>query len=268
MRYMRHKKEIDHGSGYDWGQVSEEYAKYRDIYPPLFYQKITEMGLCLKGQAVLDLGTGTGVLPRNLYQYGAKFTGVDVSENQIAQARRLSQEAGMEIRYLVSSAEDIHFPEQSFDVVTACQCLMYFDLSVLVPKIHAILKDGGHFCVLFMAWLPEESAIAKKSEDLVLKYNPLWTGAGVRRAQPTVPQWADGYFEPENVLAYDVSLPFTRESWRGRIKACRGVGASSMSGEEITRFEAEHLAFLKTVPESFEIPHYVTVLNLRKRSAR
>lgn len=116
---MRHKKEIDHGSGYDWGQVSEEYAKYRDIYPPLFYQKITEMGLCLKGQAVLDLGTGTGVLPRNLYQYGAKFTGVDVSENQIAQARRLSQEAGMEIRYLVSSAEDIHFPEQSFDVVTA-----------------------------------------------------------------------------------------------------------------------------------------------------
>lgn len=56
---MRHKKEIDHGSGYDWGQVSEEYAKYRDIYPPLFYQKITEMGLCLKGQAVLDLGTGT-----------------------------------------------------------------------------------------------------------------------------------------------------------------------------------------------------------------
>ena len=69
----------------------------------------------------------------------------------------------MEIRYLVSSAEDIHFPEQSFDVVTACQCLMYFDLSVLVPKIHAILKDGGHFCVLFMAWLPEESAIAKRA---------------------------------------------------------------------------------------------------------
>ena len=42
---------------------------------------------------VLDLGTGTGVLPRNLYAYGATFTGIDASQNQIAQAVRLAGSA-------------------------------------------------------------------------------------------------------------------------------------------------------------------------------
>ena len=33
-------KTIDGGKGFDWGKVSSEYAKYRDIYPKIFYQKI------------------------------------------------------------------------------------------------------------------------------------------------------------------------------------------------------------------------------------
>ena len=69
--------EIDHGKVFDWGRASADYAKYRDIYPQEFYQRILDLGLCQAGQKVLDLGTGTGVLPRNLYQYGADFTGID-----------------------------------------------------------------------------------------------------------------------------------------------------------------------------------------------
>lgn len=66
---------IDHGNPFDWGRTSAGYAQYRDIYPPAFYHRLTESGLCTAGQKVLDLGTGTGVLPRNLYSYGASFTG-------------------------------------------------------------------------------------------------------------------------------------------------------------------------------------------------
>ena len=63
---------IDGGKGFDWGKVSTEYAKYRDIYPQEFYQKTLDLGLCRDGQRILDIGTGTGVLPRNLYSYGGK----------------------------------------------------------------------------------------------------------------------------------------------------------------------------------------------------
>lgn len=50
---------IDHGKSFDWGRTSENYAKYRDIYPDVFYEKIIKMGLCVEGQRVLDLGTGS-----------------------------------------------------------------------------------------------------------------------------------------------------------------------------------------------------------------
>ena len=81
---------IDGGKAFDWGKTSKDYAMYRDIYPDIFYQKIVDRGLCIKGQNVLDLGTGTGVLPRNMYYYGATWTGTDISPEQIEQAEQLA----------------------------------------------------------------------------------------------------------------------------------------------------------------------------------
>ena len=74
---------IDKGKPFDWGKVSDEYAKYRDIYPEEFYDYIVSLGLCTSGQYVLDIGTGTGVLPRSMYRFGPKWVGTDISENQI-----------------------------------------------------------------------------------------------------------------------------------------------------------------------------------------
>lgn len=33
-------KNIDNGKELDWGKTSKDYAKYRDIYPQIFYDKI------------------------------------------------------------------------------------------------------------------------------------------------------------------------------------------------------------------------------------
>lgn len=257
---------IDHGNGFDWGLISKDYAKYRDIYPQIFYQKIADLGLCVNGQKVLDLGTGTGVLPRNMAKFGAVFTGADVSENQIAQAIELSKNAGLDIDYVIASAESIDFPDNTFDVVTACQCFMYFDKAVALPKIYNVLKNDGHLLILFLAWLPFEDEIAKASEDLVLKYNPDWTGGRMERYQPVTPSWAGDMFEVANSVTYDIEVPFTRETWHGRMKACRGIGASSLSAKEIAAWEKEHLAYLATQPEVFSILHFATMLDLRRKN--
>jgi len=198
---------------------------------------------------------------------GARFTGADISPEQIAMARELSQ--GMNIEYILSPAEEIDFPPATFDAVTACQCFFYFDRAVVVPKIHAALKPGGKFAILSMYWLPHQSKIAMASEKLVLKYNPVWTGGGFRRKNrweqkvSTRMKWAKPLFKVERVF-FCVDVPFTRESWHGRILACRGIGASSLPGEKIAAFEAEHRAYLETLPEAFNIPHQIMMLVLEK----
>ena len=256
---------IDAGKAFDWGRTSKEYARYRDIYPDEFYRKIIDRGLCVSGQSVLDLGTGTGVLPRNLYRYGAKWTGTDISPEQIREAERLAQAGNMDITFLAVPAEQIDFPAGSFDVVTACQCFWYFDHARLMPRLADLLKEDGKLLILYMAWLLFEDEIAGKSEELVLKYSPEWSGAGETRHPIWIPEPVYDYFEMLEHEEYDLMVPFTRETWHGRMKACRGVGAS-LSEEELQRWDAEHRRLLEeSAPDRFDVLHYAALALLRKK---
>lgn len=256
-------KAIDEGKPFDWGRTSADYAKYRDIYPQSFYDRIISRRLCISGQRVLDLGTGTGVLPRNLYGYGAKWTGTDISREQIDQAKMLSE--GMEIDYYATAAEEIDFPDQTFDVVTACQCFWYFDHERLMPNLFRMLKPEGRILVLYMAWLPFEDKIARASEELVLKFNPKWSGAGETMHPIDIPDCYMEKFELLHREEYKLRVPFTRESWNGRIKACRGIGASLMA-DEISRWEREHMALLERIaPDEFDILHYGAIAELKSQ---
>ena len=258
-------KRIDNGNAFDWGKTSKEYARYRVIYPEEFYKKIVDRSLCINGQKVLDLGTGTGVLPRNMYRYGADWTGIDISSEQIEQAQILAKASDMKICFCTVSAENIDFPDETFDLVTACQCFWYFDHAVLMPKLHTMLKDGGKLLLLYMAWLPFEDPIAGASEELVLRYNPGWSGAGETRKPIWIPDEAAPYFTLTDHEEYDLPVHFTRESWHGRMKACRGVGAS-LSEAELAAWETEHRALLDRIaPESFDVLHYAALAVLEKR---
>ena len=256
-------KMIDNGKGFDWGKVSSEYAKYRDIYPKEFYQKILDLGLCKDGQKVLDLGTGTGVLPRNMYSYGAKWTGTDISEEQIQQAKKISK--GMDIDYFAEATENLDFPEETFDVITACQCFWYFDHKNVVSNLYRMLKSNGKLLVLYMAWLPYEDKIAGKSEELVLKYSPNWSGAGETFHPIQIPDCYELCFDVLYREEYLLNVHFSRETWNGRMKACRGVGAS-LSKEELKEWEAEHRKMLSEIaPEEFDIKHYAALVELQSR---
>lgn len=260
---MISKSDIDGGKGFDWGKTSADYAKYRDIYPPQFYERLLSRNIGIKGQQVLDLGTGTGVLPRAMYPYGAHFTGADISSEQIMHAKRLAE--GMDIDFLAVPTEQIDFPDGTFDIVTACQCYWYFDHAVAAPKIAHLLKKGGRFVLLYMAWLPFEDAIAEASENLVLKYNPAWTGGHETKHEIFVPNEYLEYFDLTYHEEYALDVPFTRDTWNGRMKACRGVGAS-MTPEQVAAWEKEHLAMLnERTPESFTIRHYAAICELTKK---
>lgn len=254
-------KNIDGGKAFDWGKTSTDYAKFRDIYPQEFYDKIINRGLCMKGQCVLDVGTGTGVLPRNMYRYGAKWTGTDISANQVEQARILSK--GMDIDYYSLPTEDIDFPENSFDVITACQCFWYFNHEQVKSKFFRMLKLDGRILILYMAWLPFEDKIAGESERLVLKYSPKWSGAGETIHPIFIPDCYKEKFEQVYHEEYPLKVRFTRESWNGRMKACRGIGAS-LTEQEISAWEKEHIKLLAEIaPAEFDILHYAAIAELK-----
>ena len=151
-------------------------------------------------------------------------------------------------------------------LVKHCQCFFYFDHTRLAPKLFRILKPEGKLAIIYMAWLPFEDKIAGASEQLVLRYHPDWTGGGEIRHPIEVDSCYKRFFTCENECVFDVSVPFTRESWAGRIRACRGIGAS-LSPEQVQEFDSEHRQLLRDIaPEQFSILHYCAVTVLKKRS--
>ena len=250
---------IDDGKPFDWGLTSQDYGKYRDIYPSSYFQNLRELGIHSSGVSLLDIGTGTGVLPRGLYQAGMRVSGIDISAEQITVAQKLASDHDQNIYYTVATAENTGFNPASFKFITAAQCLIYFDLPVAMKEIDRILKHDGRFIVTWFSWLPKKSEIAKRTEELVLSVNPQWKGANYEGTFGEPDMLLPFGFKLDKEISYEEDIPFNYESWTGRIRACRGIGAT-LSSEEVKTFDAKHLALLQTTAsEHFSIPHHVLI---------
>lgn len=254
---------IDKNNNFDFSKTSGDYALYRDIYPTDFYDCFINNGIGIKGTTLLDIGTGTGVIPRNIYKYGAKIVGTDISESQIDEAKNLS--VGMNIDYYALSAEKLEFKPKSFDSISICQCIWYLDPNILVDTLDKLLKDNGKVIITYMAWLPFEDEIAKKSEDLILKYNPNWTGCNETRKYPYIPEQLLTKFDIVKKDLFDADIPFTIDSWAGRIRACRGTGAA-LDPKTLEKFNNEHIKMLKeNTNGNFTIKHFISYAILMKK---
>jgi len=247
----------DPGRTIDWGKTSGDYAAYRPGPPDSFYQRLVGLGVGLPGQRILDLGTGTGAVARRYARQGAQVCGIDVSSEQIDMARHLAVREGWKVDFRIAPAVRIPFPDGSFEVVTAHQAWLYFNAEQTIEEVRRLLVPGGLLVTSHHSWLPRLDPIARRSEALVLKYNPQWSAGDWSGEIPACPPWAEAKFRVRAMFYYDEPIPFTRETWQGRIRSCRGIGAS-LPAIEVERFDQEHAKLLLlTAPESFTVLHRI-----------
>lgn len=94
----------------------------------------------------LDIGCGGGILTEDLAQFSAKTHGVDISEASLKTAREHAEKTGFNIDYENAHAENLPFPDNSFDLVTCCDVLEHVDdLSKVISEINRVLKTNGLF---------------------------------------------------------------------------------------------------------------------------
>jgi hypothetical protein len=110
-------------------------------------------------------------------------------------------------------------------------------------RLHALEKDYKPFF--------------KDRKEFVRRFNPAWSGGGETKRPIRIPDVMFDYFDPEDHEEYDLKVPFTRESWHGRMMASRGVMAS-MNAKQLVQFDAEHRKMLEEkYPERFTVRHKV-----------
>ena len=106
-------------------------------------------------ETVLDVGTGTGVLAVTAARLGAKVTGLDLTPELIEQARENAAIARLpDVAWTQGDAEDLPYPDASFDVVVSQFGHMFAPRpDVVVAEMRRVLKTGGR--VAFATWPPE-----------------------------------------------------------------------------------------------------------------
>lgn len=254
---MHETSACDPGRAIDWGCTSGDYAAHRPGPPQRLYALLALLEVGLPGQRLLDLGTGTGLVAREFARRGARVCGTDIAPGQIETARAEARREGLSIDFQVAPAEACPYPAASFDVVSASQSWMYFDPDRAIAETKRVLKPGGVLVTTHFSWLPQADAVAHASEELVLKFNPAWRGAHWSGAVPSVPAWSANRATVRAMFWFDAAVPYTRESWRGRMRACRGVGAT-LTPAEVAAFDAEHAALLARItPDAFSVLHRV-----------
>ena len=101
----------------------------------------------LKGQRVLDVGCGGGILADAMARKGADVLGIDLATKALKVAQLHALEAQTEgVKYKETSAEALAEAQPaSFDVVTCMEMLEHVpDPSSIVKACATLVKPGGH----------------------------------------------------------------------------------------------------------------------------
>jgi len=116
----------------------------------------------VKGKHVLEIGCGGGQCSIAFAKRDAVATGLDISDGQVAFARKLAQENEVKATFYRANAERLSpIVDESQDVVFSAYALIFVrGLARSFAEVHRVLKPGGLF--LFSVDHPFSYCLAEK----------------------------------------------------------------------------------------------------------
>src|SRR5215470_10784059 len=83
------------------------YEHLRPPYPPEFFRVVAERLKLSRRHALIDLGTGPGLLALGFAPYVGRVVGVDPEREMLAAARAAAARAGADVVFVEGRAEDL-----------------------------------------------------------------------------------------------------------------------------------------------------------------
>jgi ubiquinone/menaquinone biosynthesis C-methylase UbiE len=103
------------------------------------------------GDHVLDVACGTGIVTRLVAPVvgpGGQVTGIDISVDMLAVARKNATSLGATIQWRLGDADDLPFEDETFDLVLCQQGFQYFsDQAATLREMNRVLVPGGRLAL-------------------------------------------------------------------------------------------------------------------------
>ena len=129
-----------------WWDRDGEFRTLHDINP--LRVRFIANRCDVRGQNIVDVGCGGGILSESLAFLGGRVTGIDPAKGPLVVAKLHSIESGVEqrIEYIHGTAEELtEDKRESFDVVTALEILEHVsDYNQVIQSLADLCKPGGN----------------------------------------------------------------------------------------------------------------------------
>jgi SAM-dependent methyltransferase len=129
-----------------WGIRASDWAATEEQQAPTYSEALRRLGID-SGDAVLEVGCGSGVFLELAAARGASVAGIDISPELVALAR--DRVAGADVR--LGDMQDLPFGDASFDLVAGFDSFFFADdMVAALSEAARVTKPGGR--VLIQVW--------------------------------------------------------------------------------------------------------------------
>ncbi len=154
-------------------QVSAEFE--RDLADPAPFA----------GLRLLDIGCGGGLLSEPMARLGTTVVGADAAPRNIPVARLHAEQAGLDIDYRLTTAEDLAAAGEQFDVVLNMEVVEHVsDPLAYLTACQRLLRPGGLMICSTLNRNPKSYVMAIIGAELVMRWLPRGTHDWTRFITP------------------------------------------------------------------------------------
>ena len=186
------------------------YEELRTPYPPCFFREAAQRLALDRRHALIDLGTGPGLLALGFAPYVGRIVGVDPEPAMLAAAKNAAERASQAFTLIAGKAEDLPENIGSFDVVTIGRALHWMDRDLTLALLDRLVAHDGAIaiCASFSAtdgrnpWLDGYNEARRR-------WSPakLWeeAGRGTRTHRDLPAFFRGSSFQPAELVSIETS---------------------------------------------------------------
>jgi ubiquinone/menaquinone biosynthesis C-methylase UbiE len=150
---------------------AETYDSY--LVPAVFEpwsRELIKRALVWKGDRVLDVATGTGIVACRIAGSGATVTGLDIDPTRLERARMRASDESVNVKWIEGSAEALPIRQPAFELVTCQQGLQFVANKPLAAReMRRVIVPGGR--AVIACWLSiEHQAPIAVIDDIAAKH--------------------------------------------------------------------------------------------------
>ncbi|MGH6948342.1 MAG: bifunctional 2-polyprenyl-6-hydroxyphenol methylase/3-demethylubiquinol 3-O-methyltransferase UbiG [Kiloniellales bacterium] len=140
----------------------------------------------LVGLKLLDLGCGGGLLAEPLTRLGARVTGIDAAEKNIAVARLHAEQQRLDIDYRHATAEELAARGEIFDAVLNMEVVEHVaDVTAFMTAAGALVRPDGLMVAATLNRTAKAFFLAVVGAEYVLRWLPRGTHDWRRFLKPS-----------------------------------------------------------------------------------